>query len=507
MRGLRFPCAVGALVAISLCGVAVASDRDTAVSAPLDFAPGFGEPDQFGGYSTQNIVVKLTVGMTPVTDVAGGFTIDGGQIDDLCRGFGAQGFDAVFSGPFANPKLADAIGLSRTYRIYTPAGTDTLTFAALLANVPGVETAEIDGIGGIAAIYPTDPFFPVQWGLNNTNQDADIDAPEAWSIYTGGADVTVAIVDTGVQSTHPDLTGRVLPGWCTYCSPQSSSSEDVHGHGTHVSGILGAIPNNGQFGCGINWGAMILPVRCLSSSGTGTESQCADAIEWAADHGADIISMSLQYYTGGTPLSDAVNYAFGSGVLLIAAAGNNRGNTIAYPARFDHCMCVGATTQTDTVYSGSNYGPQVDLSAPGVDIYSTWFGSSSAYQTGTSMATPFVSGTAALLMSYNHSLSIADIEDILKSTTDDLGTQGWDQYFGTGRLNTYSALIAALPGDVNCDGVLNNFDIDPFVLAVGDGAAYSAAFPECSIRRADMNSDGVVNNFDIDGFVSALAGD
>ncbi|MBL8880166.1 MAG: S8 family serine peptidase [Phycisphaerales bacterium] len=513
MRVGRNACAFSAaMIGVSFF-VAPGFAHGTANSAAFDNGVGFGRPDEFGGYSTNHIVVKLAPGLIPADDGSNGLTIDGGAIDDICRAFGATGFEPVFGSNFANQALADAIGLSRTYRIVTPAGTDTLTFAGLLSSVAGVESAEIDGIGGIAEVIPNDPRFPEQWGLHNTGQtggtpDADVDAPEAWALHTGADDIVVAIIDTGVQATHPDLAGRVLPGWCTYCNPPSASSDDLHGHGTHVSGIFGANTNNATNTAGVNWAAKILPVRVLSAGGTGTESQCAAGITWAADNGADIASLSLQYYTGGQTLLDAVNYAFSNGVLMIAAAGNNRGNTIAFPARFDHCMCVGGTTDEDTWYTSANFGAQMDVSAPADLILSLWRDNGTSTISGTSMATPFVSGTAALLMSYNRTLSIGDIENLLESSADDLGTPAWDQYFGWGRLNTHAALLAAaLRGDMNCDGYLNNFDIDPFVLAVSDGAAYSSAFPNCDILRADMNSDNVVNNFDIDGFVAALAGD
>lgn len=513
MRGIRFLCANCAAMIVLSSGTVPANGHDAANSAALDSAAAFGQPDQFGGYATGHIVVKFAPGICPTDNGQGGIGVDGGSIDDICRAFNANGFERVFGSEFSNPILADAIGLSRTYRILTPAGTDTLTFAALLSGVSGIESAEIDGIGGIAEVIPNDPMFPQQWGLHNTGQtggtpDADVDAPEAWAIHTGADDIVVAIIDTGVQATHPDLAGRVLSGWNTYDNPPNNNSNDLHGHGTHVSGIFGANTNNATNTAGMNWAAKILPVRVLSAGGSGSESQCAAGITWAVDNGADITSLSLQYYTGGTALLDAVNYAFANNVLMIAAAGNNRGNTIAFPARFDHCMCIGGTTHNDTWYTSANFGAQMDVAAPGENILSLWRDNGTFTISGTSMATPFVSGTAALLMSYNRTLSIGDIENVLISSAEDRGTPGWDQYFGAGRLNAQNALLTAtLHGDMNCDGYLNNFDIDPFVLAVSDGAAYSSEYPNCNVLRADMNNDNVVNNFDIDGFVAALAGE
>lgn len=502
-----------AIVSFSIGTLAFGADHSAPLSAPLDSGPHFGQPGQFGGYATGHIVVKLAPGLAPAPDSAGNVTVDGGPIDDICRAFGARGFEPVFTTVFSDARLAEALGLTRTWRILTPPGTDTLTFAALLSAAAGVESAEIDGIGGIADVFPNDPLFSQQWALHNTGQtggtpDADIDAPQAWALHTGATDIIVAVIDTGVQASHPDLAGRVLPGWNTYDSPPNSNSNDLNGHGTHVSGILAANANNNTNVCGVNWGARILPVRCLSAGGAGTETQCAAAIQWAADNGANVISLSLQYYTGGTTLRDAVDYAYGRGCLVIAAAGNNRGNVIAFPARFPHCMCIGATTHDDAWWPSSNYGAEMDLSAPGKEVLSLWINSGTNTLSGTSMATPHVSAMAAMLMSYNRTLSIDTVENLLKSTADDRGAPGWDQYFGTGRLNAHAALIAAtLRGDLNCDGYLNNFDIDPFVLALSDGVAYQSEFPACDLLRADVNGDGAVNNFDIDAFVAALAGD
>ena len=225
----------------------------------------------------------------------------------------------------------------------------------------------------------------------------------------------------------------------------------------------------------------------------------------ATDLGAKVLSMSLQFYSGTTALRDAVAYAYDGGRLPIAAAGNNRGNVVAFPARFPKCMAITGTNRFDEFYSGSNWGAEVDVSAPGQDIFSLWRFSGYQMLSGTSMATPHVSGLAALVWSYAPNLTNVQVEQLLKDCVDDLGAAGWDDHFGWGRINAARALeLVGRRGDLNCDGSVNNFDIDPFVLAIADPAAYAVAYPECSVFRGDANHDGQVNNFDIDAFVSLL---
>ncbi len=323
---------------------------------------------------------------------------------------------------------------------------------------------------------PNDPLFPNQWSLNNTGQngwtiDADIDAPEAWDISTGSSTVTVAIIDEGVDLTHEDLSANMLPGYDATGQGSGGAPNSWDGHGTSCAGIVSAVTDNATGVAGVNWNVKILPVRiayspssCKGCYWITFDSWIADGIQWAVDNGADVLSNS---WGGGTPsniINSAIQYAKangrgGLGSIVVFAAGNDNG-AVSYPATRPEVIAVGATSPCDERKSptscdgewwwGSNYGPELDVSAPGVKIYTTDITGSGGYTAGnyisdfngTSSATPHVAGLAALILSVDSTLSATEVETIIKNTADDLGSVGWDQYFGYGRINAYNALLA-----------------------------------------------------------------
>lgn len=409
------------------------------------------EPDVYGGYASDHVIAKVKRGLSPVTGEAA-FSFGNAGVDQHLRNAKAKSVATAYPLAFRDPILAAALGLDRYYAIQVPKGTDTPKLARELSRYRTVfEHVEIDGIGGVAQTFPNDPNFNVEWGLHNTGQsipnsgagtpDADIDAPEAWALATGGNNRILAVIDSGVYVNHPELAGKTLPGWNSVLN--NTDVTDSCNHGTHVAGTAGANTNNGVGVAGVSWGVRIMPVKVLTGCG-GTEQQCGNGIIWAADNGANIGTMSLQYYSGTTYFRDCVNYAYGKGVLLIAATGNSQGNNVAYPAKFPNCMGVGATTNKDAIASFSNYGAEVDVSAPGQDVYSLNNSGGYMYLSGTSMATPHTSGLASLIWSINPNLTPDDIAQILKSTADDKGSAGWDQFFGWGRINAYQAVLATL---------------------------------------------------------------
>jgi len=196
---------------------------------------------------------------------------------------------------------------------------------------------------------------------------------------------------------------------------------------------------------GVHWRADILPVRVLTGCG-GSTTDCADGIIWAVDHGADVGTLSLQYYDYSAYFEDATEYAAANDVLLVAAAGNNFGRRIAWPARFENVIAVGATDNRDEFAGFSNWGDEAELAAPGVDVYATWVNNSYTYLDGTSMATPHVAGVACLVRSLDPTLTADEVRAILAETADDLGPAGWDDRFGHGRINAEAALLAAGAG-------------------------------------------------------------
>jgi hypothetical protein len=306
------------------------------------------------------------------------------------------------------------------------------------------------------ASVPNDPDFGYQWALLNTGQTvngqigtagADIRALPAWDIYPGSSSVIVAIVDTGVDP-HPEFADRLLEG---YVAPSAGgdpySTLDTASHGTHVAGIIGAATGNGVGIAGINDSAWLLPVRVLQGN-DGTETSTAEGIEWAVDHGADVIVVPLQFPDGTPRLADAVAYAAAHDVVVVAPAGHTASSEVAFPAAFDGCIAVTATTNEDLRADFSNYGPQVDLSAPSQDIWSTQSGGGYGFETQISSAwgAAYVAGVASLIRSYAPQLTAVEVRQILMDSADDLGEPGWDPYFGAGRLNARRALdLTPLP--------------------------------------------------------------
>ena len=322
---------------------------------------------------------------------------------------------------------------------------------AAYKNEPTVEYAELNYLVH-TVLTPNDPSFNQQWGLNNTGQtggipDSDIDAPEAWDLELGDPAVVIAVVDTGVDLDHPDLAGRVLLGHDFI--NDDDEAEDDHGHGTSMAGIAAALTDNGVGIAGICWYAQILPVKVLDSSGTGTHADVADGIIYAADNGAHVINLSIGDPASSTTLENAVKYAYDLGIVLVAGVGNDNG-PVLYPAAYDgYVLAVAATDKSDQRARWSNYGPEVDVAAPGVDIYTTRWNDTYTTISGTSASAPFASGVAALILSQSPGLTPAQVMDRIKSTCDDVNPAypGEDDYLGAGRINAYAALTAATPTD------------------------------------------------------------
>ncbi len=285
-----------------------------------------------------------------------------------------------------------------------------------------------------ADTLPNDPAFGLQYGLQN------IRAPQGWDLTTGSAAVTIAIVDTGVDYGHPDLAGKLVAGYDFVNN--DNNPQDDNGHGTHVAGIAAALSNNGTGVAGVSWGARIMPVKVLNAGAGGTYADTAAGVVWAVDHGAQVINLSLGGTGPSAVLEDAIRYAHGKGALVVAAAGNAGANFVLYPARYPNVIAVARTDSADH-WSGSNYGPEVDLSAPGSAIYSTVIG---GYDTrsGSSMSTGFVSGLAAILMGVPGNASPDVIESQMETAALDIEFPGWDDYTGAGLIQVDAAIQLAV---------------------------------------------------------------
>jgi len=251
--------------------------------------------------------------------------------------------------------------------------------------------AELDDNAIVAppeVFVPNDPYLDMQWAL------AHIQIGELWQSTTSGSDILVAVLDTGIDKSHEDLNGQVTAEANFTSSPNVG---DVYGHGTHVAGIIAACGDNGLGIIGIAPQSQLLNVKVADDGGRCQASSVAQGIIWAVDNGAVVINISIELRMFSAQLEAAVNYAWEHGAIVIAAAGNEGSQTPVYPAYYEHVIAVAAVEQDDTRALLSNYGGWVDLAAPGYDIYSTLPGNEYGYKSGTSFATAYVSGLAAIL--------------------------------------------------------------------------------------------------------------
>jgi subtilisin family serine protease len=284
----------------------------------------------------------------------------------------------------------------------------------------------------------------VPWGITR------IEAPSAWPTSTGEG-VKVAILDTGIQHDHPDLAANVKGGVSLLGSENStdpSSWNDGNGHGTHVAGIVAAASNG--FGViGAAPSAWLYAVKVFADNGEGYLSDVIEGIDWCVGNGIKIINMSFGAEDDYLPLRLACDRAYRQGLLLVAAAGNEGDNGVLYPAKYDSVMAVAATDVNDVVAQWSSRGPEVELSAPGVGIYSTYINSGYASLSGTSMAAPHVAGAAALLWARCPSLANENVRSILRQLAVDLGSPGWDNAYGFGLVRTprYEVAVTISPSE------------------------------------------------------------
>ena len=390
---------------------------------------------------------------------------------------------------FRNP---EGTTLDNIYLLKVPLDSDIISIVKDFSSCPDVEYAEPNIIGNLCTT-PNDEAFQYQWSLHNTGQnifppgyppvygtaDADIDALEAWDIETGDQDVIIALIDSGIDYTHPDLADRIwvnedevpdnevdddgngfiddIMGWdFPYNDPDPL---DLNGHGTWCGGVFGAITNNNIGIAGISWNSKIMIMKIAYTDGVNYISDWVKGIQYAADNGADILSMEILSYTDSSLLRDAIDYAYDKGIFMCASAGNDDTSNKGYPASNDKVLAVAATNQNDercdeddwdwAPGKGSNYGDWIDVAAPGNWIATTcptypYYRdpeSSLEYASvrGTSISCPIVAGVAALLLSRDSSLSPDEVKTLICENVDPYDSE---YYIGTGRVNAYKALLA-----------------------------------------------------------------
>ncbi|HEY3208338.1 MAG TPA: S8 family serine peptidase, partial [Actinomycetota bacterium] len=294
---------------------------------------------------------------------------------------------------------------------------------------PQVESVDRDRTRDAEGV-PSDPSYPDQWALPKIAWD------QAYGSITPSGSATIAVLDTGVDSSVADLSGRLVPGHSAF--PGADPSVDPNGHGTWLASIAAAATDNAEGIAGVSYAdAWIMPVQVLDAAGTGQDSEIIGGVVWAADHGADVILMGFSNPGFSNALQDAVEYAWSKGVVLVAATGNDGSSSPTYPAGDAKVVGVSATDSSDALWSGSNYGADAFLGAPGVGISADAPGSGTTSVTGTSAAAAIVAGAAALLKANDSSASPAVIAGRLARNADPAGTP--DQT-GNGRLNLARSL-------------------------------------------------------------------
>lgn len=386
------------------------------------------------GYAADHILVKFNPLLTTQ------------HVDSIVRAYGSR-----------TSQMIPVVGL---YRVDIPEGSTVVEMLEVWSQNYFVEYAKPDYIARIA-VTPNDLFFSDQYALSNTGQilipgspggtpNADISAATAWEETKGDEDILIAVIDTGVDLLHPDLVNKIASSGKDFVNGDDDATDD-HWHGTAVAGITAAESNNGIGIAGVAWNCMILPVKVMDENGDGFYADVIEGIIWAVDNGAHVINLSIGGSIDDPDLEAAVVYAYQNGAVVVASSGND-GSSVSYPAAYDgYVLAVASTDMDDMRPPSSNFGPEVDVAAPGELIrttYPTWDTPAGFYPyilaSGTSFATPHVSGMAALIMSIKPWMEVSDLMKVIRYTADDVNADeypGPDDYIGYGRINLDTALV------------------------------------------------------------------
>ena len=383
---------------------------------------------------------------------------------------------------------------SQVYAMSFPAGTD-LAKATQEYEATGLFLyVEPDAIGsgaGTQAITPNDQYFARQWSFKNDGTftlspakvGADIKMPDAWAIEQGDSSIVVGVIDSGCKLDHPEFAKRIwknrleipgngldddangyvddVQGW-NFVSNTNNPADD-YGHGTNVTGIIGATGNNGIGYAGVDWNCKLMICKGLDNTNRGFYSWWIAAIYYAVNNGAKVINMSMGGLSNSAAMQDAVNYAYARNVTIVASMMNDNTSVPYYPAALNHIVAVGSTNPNDmrtspffwSPTSGSSYGNHICVVAPGNYIYGLSYQSNTSWNTywgGTSQAAPHVTGLASLLLAQLPGRTPTQIRQILQTTSDDQvgnpneDARGWDQYYGFGRINAKRALETYILG-------------------------------------------------------------
>jgi thermitase len=355
------------------------------------------------------------------------------------------------------------------------------SIVASLSDHPHLKLAELDRRVP-PSMTPNDPYYGSEWHLPK------ISAQNAWNT-TQGSGITIAILDSGVNGAHPDLSAQMVPGWNFY--DNNSDTSDVFGHGTLVAGTASAITNNGTGVSSVAGQSKIMPIRITDTSGYGYASTIAQGLVWASDNGVRVANVSFGGAVGILSVQNAAQYMKDKGGLVIAAAGNTGTELTTTPTTT--MIPVSATDANDAIASWSSYGNYVAMSAPGVSIWTTRREGDYKTASGTSLSSPLTAGVVALMMSANSKLSSLEIESLLFSSAIDLGAAGRDTYYGYGRIDAAAAVQASIGGatvqDTEAPSVLI---LNPLEGAVVNGLVPVDinAFDNVGVSRAELWVNG-----------------
>lgn len=334
------------------------------------------------------------------------------------------------------------------------------------------------------ALLPNDLQYASQWHLPK------ILAPQAWDLTQGAPGAVIAILDSGVEATHPDFAGKLVAGYNTYSN--STNTADQFGHGTAVAGAAGALTNNAVGVAGVAGVAPIMPVRVTDAAGRATSASIANGIAWAADHGARIVNLSFNGIAGNATIRTTAEYAYNHGTLVVAASGNCA--CVDPTQENPYVLSVSATDETDSLAYFSSTGAFVDLSAPGTNILTTARFGLYAADSGTSLASPIVAGVAALMFAANPALTPGLVTQLLEATAFDPGGNGYDQGFGHGRVDAFAAVSAAAgyapPPDTTDPTVAMTAPLEGATVS-GTAVVDVSASDDVGVVKVDLYVDGI----------------
>jgi thermitase len=350
------------------------------------------------------------------------------------------------------------------YQVKIPKGTNVEEMLYVLRQNPDIEYAA-PNYKAYITVTPNDLLFQYQYSLYNKGQriapgdipgapigkqNADIKAISAWDETKGNEEIVIAVLDTGIDFNHIDIKNKIYSSGYDFVNDDSDPTDD-HWHGTFVAGIAAAETNNNEGIAGVAWNCKILPVKVMDEEGSGYYSWVIEAIIWAVDNGASVINLSLGGDVEDQSLENAVKYAYDNDVVIVASAGNDSGSVL-YPAAYDaYCLAVAASDYDDSSAEWSNFGPEVDVAAPGdwiVGLYPEYLTPEGflpyVWASGTSAAAPHVSGLAAMIKSIKPWLTSSEIMNVIRYSADDVNASeypGKDDFIGYGRINMEKALV------------------------------------------------------------------